>query len=98
MHQLVLEIIFMGLECLQPSGIWPKRVTVWQLLVKNIRSEIKNFQRSLLPVQCQLPYWMLEMPGWRQTGSFTPRTHPQIQALALRCFHLLPNPILHLTH
>lgn len=88
----------MGLECLQPSGIWPKRVIVWQLLVKNIRSEIKNFQRSLLPVQCQLLYWMLQMPGWRQTGSFIPRTHPQIQALALRCFHPLPNLILHLTH
>lgn len=37
-----LQVIFMGLECLQPSGIQPKRIFVLQLLDKTREIERKN--------------------------------------------------------
>lgn len=51
MPQLVLKIIFMGLECLQPSGIRPERISVSRLLDKSTGSKAKK----LFPVACSAP-------------------------------------------
>lgn len=51
----------------------------------------------MLPAQCQVLYWMSEMPG-RRHWFLHAQTHPQVQSFALRCFPPPPNPIHHLIH
>lgn len=73
MHQLVLQIIFMGLECLQPSGIQPKSIFVLQLPDKTRGKWEKECK-----LRCCLGQRQIFHRRWRcQTGYESDPSHPE---------------------